>query len=102
MGAHFRLPVHELPWNEIRLYCQDHQLAVFLATAGSRQTYTSVNLRAPCALLIGSEAQGAGKDAIQLAHQEISIPMQPGVDSLNAAIAAAILMFEVVRQRKNN
>jgi TrmH family RNA methyltransferase len=100
MGAHFRLPVHACPWDEIRRLVQDSGLSVYLAAAGDGLPYTQADFRGPLALVIGGEAEGAGSEAQALAHQRVSIPMPGGVESLNAAAAAAILLFEVVRQRK--
>jgi len=51
------------------------------------------------ALIIGGEAEGATEPARALARQQISIPMPGRTESLNAAVAGSLLMFEVVRQR---
>lgn len=99
MGAHFRLPILAGDWDQIRDFCSARHLAFFLADAGGAQEYTAVNFRQPCALLIGSEAHGASKQALQLPHTSVFIPMASQVESLNAAAAAAVLMFEVLRQR---
>jgi TrmH family RNA methyltransferase len=50
-------------------------------------------------LLIGGEAEGPGPQARQLADGMVHIPMPGASESLNAAAAAAVLLFEVVRQR---
>ena len=51
------------------------------------------------ALVIGSEAEGPGPQSAALASGYLSIPMPGAVESLNAAVAAGILLFEVARQR---
>ena len=97
MGAHFRLPVHSLDWEAIA-----HHLAplqVFLAAMQEGLAYTRADFRSPLALIVGSEAQGAGPQARRLAHSLVHIPMPGGGESLNAAVAAGILLFEVARQR---
>jgi TrmH family RNA methyltransferase len=99
MGAHFHLPVHALSWAEIEAQCKLYNLQVFLAAAGSGTAYTQADFRQPLALLIGGEAHGAGERAHQLATTEVHIPMPGTAESLNAAVAAAVLAFEVVRQR---
>ena len=53
----------------------------------------------PLALIIGGEAAGSGTEAASLADKKVHIPMPGGTESLNAAVAASILLFEVVRQR---
>lgn len=58
------------------------------------------SFRKRCALLIGNEANGLSKEASNMADSLIKIPMAGKVESLNAAVAAAILMYEVARQRR--
>jgi TrmH family RNA methyltransferase len=101
MGAHFRLAVQALDWVEIRqvLLGRVHSLQVYLADAAQGLPYTQADLTQPLALIVGSEAAGASEQAIALTGERLHIPMPGGMESLNAAVAAAILMFEVVRQR---
>jgi TrmH family RNA methyltransferase len=103
MGAHFILPVHSLSWDEIEaLFSKlDHgsPFNIYLADAASGITYSSADLISPLVLIIGGEAQGAGSRAAALAHMRLHIPMPGKTESLNSAVAAAILMFEIVRQR---
>lgn len=99
MGAHFRLPVHNLDWPAIQALALRHILRLYLAAAGAGLAYTQCDFRAPLALVIGGEARGAGLEVQSLAHTPLHIPMPGGMESLNAAVAAAILLFEVVRQR---
>lgn len=100
MGAQFRLPLLSLSWPEIRnLIEEQHQLHTYLADAEAKLAYMQVDLRSPCALIIGGEAHGEGSEAASLATARVCIPMQPGTESLNAAMAAAVLIYEAVRQR---
>lgn len=99
MGAHFRLPALELGWTEIRDYLDTAGLRVFLASASQGMVFTRVNFTEPLALIVGSEASGAGQAARETADDRVHIPMPGGTESLNVAAAAAILLFEVVRQR---
>jgi TrmH family RNA methyltransferase len=101
MGAHFRLPIHALHWPDIRgtIRGPTSGLKVFLADSAGGVAYTQADFRAPLALIVGGEAAGAGSEAQVLADDRVDIPMPGGSESLNAAIAAGILLFEVVRQR---
>ncbi len=99
MGAHFRLPIHSLPWDAIQRIITQAGLAVLLAEADRGENYTQANWQIPLALIVGSEAEGAGPAAQNLATRRVFIPMPGGSESLNAASAAAILLFEAVRQR---
>jgi TrmH family RNA methyltransferase len=98
MGAHFRLPIHSMTWEEIREQTKD--LQVYLADMDGQSCWET-DLHQPLALIIGGEAEGASDEARKLATQTISIPMSGDVESLNAGVAGSVLMFEVVRQRKS-
>ncbi|MCB8951878.1 MAG: RNA methyltransferase [Ardenticatenales bacterium] len=98
MGAHLRLPIHALTWAEIGARVRG--LAVYLADAQGTVSYDQANWRRPCALIIGSEAEGAGTEAMQLATTRVYIPMHAATESLNAAVSAGILLFEAARQRR--
>lgn len=102
MGAHFRLPVQPASWGQIRKNLEDWGLQVFLAEAAAGLPYTQADLRGPLALIIGGEASGAGEQALALAQTRLHIPMPGGAESLNAAAAAAVLLFEIARQRSHN
>jgi TrmH family RNA methyltransferase len=99
MGAHFRLPLRSLSWEEIANHLSKESLRVYLAEAGEGILYSQADFSRPLALIVGGEASGAGPFAGGLAHERVRIPMPGGMESLNAAAAAAILLFEVVRQR---
>jgi TrmH family RNA methyltransferase len=100
MGAHFRLPILEAAWAEIAERVRG--MNVYLAAADGELTYSVPDWTQPSALIVGGEASGASKDALQLATKRISIPLSREVESLNAAVAAGIILFEAKRQRMNN
>lgn len=97
MGAHFHLPIQHTPWHEIHAYLKG--MPVFLADSNARVPLWEVDLVQPCAVLIGSEAFGASPMGTQMATQRVTIPMAGRAESLNAAVAAGILIAEVMRQR---
>ena len=100
MGAHFRIAIQSLSWQEIETQRKQHRLHMYLAAAGEGTEYTKANLTSPLALIVGGEAAGAGQEARDLADARIYIPMPGGSESLNAAMAASILLFEAARQRR--
>jgi len=57
------------------------------------------DLRGPTALLLGGEGAGLADDMVEAADLRVSIPMRSGIESLNAAVAAAVLLYEAQRQR---
>ena len=97
MGAHFRLPLFPMDWETIGRHLAG--LNVFLADAAGGQPHFEAGFDAPLAIIIGGEASGAGDQAQKLAARRVHIPMPGDAESLNAAIAGAVLLFEVVRQR---
>jgi TrmH family RNA methyltransferase len=98
MGAHFRLPVATLKWPAIGQRVAER--AVWLADAAGEVAYEAVDWTQPAALIVGSEVTGAGKEAAALATGQVSIPMAGGAESLNAAMAATVLLFEAARQHR--
>lgn len=97
MGAHLWLPVLDADWDAIARSVSECD--VWLAAADGAECYTAVDWQRPVALIVGSEAHGAGDMARSLARGRVAIPIRPVVESLNAAVAAAVILFEVVRQR---
>jgi len=98
MGAHFYLPIHRGAWEDIRTSL--NVARVWLAEAGPGSPYDAVDWRGRVALIVGGEAEGASSEGRALAAgRHVTIPMARGVDSLNAAMAAVIVLFEAARQR---
>jgi TrmH family RNA methyltransferase len=97
MGAHFDLPIHTIAGD--RLPDSFAGLAVWVAQARAGQAYSSLDWRTPIAIVIGGEAQGPRRGFLENATGLVHIPMRREAESLNAAMAASILLFEVARQR---
>jgi RNA methyltransferase, TrmH family len=97
MGAQLRLPIQQHAWFRIGEIA--YGLQIWLATADGHLPYTGVNWRQPSALIVGSEAHGAGQEAVALSTGTIYIPMFATTESLNAGTAAGIILFEALRQR---
>jgi len=97
MGAHFRLPTRKATWDAI--WQRVGRAQVWLAEAREGQPYDRVDWRGDVAIVIGGEAEGAGPEARSRAAC-VQIPMAAGVESLNAATATAVLLFEVARRRR--
>lgn len=96
MGAHFRIPIEPLDWEQIRE--RTAGMSVRLAEATGEARYDEVDWTQPSALIVGSEAEGPSAEARALASQSIFIPMPGGSESLNAAVAGSVILFEAVRQ----
>ncbi len=98
MGAHFRVPVQEADWSQIAALCGG--LPVYIADGAGTLAYDRCDWTAGWALVIGSEAHGASADARRLAAAGVFIPLAAATESLNAAAAAAVILFEAARQRR--
>jgi TrmH family RNA methyltransferase len=99
MGGHFVLRIYERQ----DLFCVAKEFpGTLLATSlqATRSLY-ECDLRGSVAFMIGNEGAGLSADLLNLATQQIVIPMPGKVESLNAAAATAVCLFEAVRQRKH-
>jgi len=102
-GAHFHLPVRSgLTWRAIAdlLGGAPAIQQTLLTEAEAHTPYDSLDLTQRTALIVGNEAHGASPEAARLATERISIPMWNKVESLNAAIATSVVLFEAARQRR--
>jgi TrmH family RNA methyltransferase len=97
LGAHFRLPLIETNWEDLGQRLA--HVESWLAEARQGLAYDQVDWRQPSALIIGSEAEGPSEAARRFTDRRVHIPMPGPAESLNAAVAAGVLLFEVARQR---
>ena len=99
MGAHFRLPLLPLDpeaMDELRARLPRR----VIACAEAARAYDEIDWTGPAALVIGGEAEGAGPALLAWGNEEAAIPLAAGVESLNAAVAGAVILFEAARQRR--
>ena len=97
MGAAFRRPVYQATWEEVFAKCRAANIPIGVTALSDRAVdIRSADLR-EMALVIGSEGRGVRKEILENADRELIIPMNPHCESLNAAIAAAIVMWEIKR-----
>lgn len=99
MGAVFRLPAWELSAQELSALCRRSGVALW----GTALREDTLDLREmgqePCVLSIGSEGRGLSDELLSLCDQTVKIPMDPGCESLNAAMAATVALWERCRGR---
>ena len=99
MGAMFRTPVIQSDWETVRTACKEAGIPVGVTALSDRAVDIRTAPVEQMALVIGSEGQGVSRQVLDEADQELIIPMNPHCESLNAAIAAAIVMWQI-RARK--
>jgi len=100
-GAHFQMSLFtgaQANWSAIHDSIPAGA-GVYLAHARGSRPYWEVNWTRPSVLIVGSEAHGASDAARQFATATVTIPMAGDMESLNAAVAASIILFEALRQR---
>ena len=97
MGGHFVLGIHER--QELSDVARAFPGTLLAASLQASRSLYDCDLRGKVALLIGNEGAGLSDGLLNLATQAIAIPMPGKIESLNAAAAAAICLFEAVRQR---
>lgn len=98
MGAHFRLPLLWSDWDSLPR--QFPTLHLVIADAAGDVSYDAFDWTQPVLLVVGGEAHGPRERLRALPHTAVSIPLARGVESLNAAVAASVLLFEAQRQRR--
>ncbi len=99
MGAHFRLPLERIDWDLLPadIFPGTQILA---AEAGGACRYDEVDWTKASTVIIGSESRGISEKSRKYLTSSVSIPLQGGLESLNAAIAGAVILFEAARQRR--
>lgn len=100
MGTIFTVPVAVTRREPFLEFLRERGIAAHAAVVDARRPYTDADLTRPAALILGSERAGLSSPWRDPPHQPVSIPMAGHADSLNLAAAAAVLLFEVVRQRR--
>lgn len=95
MGAVFRTDVVQVSWAEARAACAEAGIPVGVtALSGRARDLRTADLKT-MAVVIGSEGQGVRREILESAGAELVIPMNPRCESLNAAVAAAIVMWQM-------
>ena len=97
MGAVFRTPVVRATWAEAKAACEAALIPVAVTALSDRASdIRSADLK-KMAVVIGSEGRGVRQEILNAADGELIIPMNPHCESLNAAIAAAIVMWQMTK-----
>ena len=99
MGAHFRTPIRTVDRWEALSEWVDDAAPIYVAEATGERDYDAVDWTLPATLVVGGEANGASAWVRDRAIP-IAIPMERATESLNAAVAAAVILFEAARQRR--
>ena len=88
--------------SEIIQYLKENHINIYCAALQASKLYTVPDYTKPTAIVMGTEATGLSDEWLSNSTQNILIPMQGEIDSMNVSVAAGILIFEAVRQRRKN
>lgn len=102
LGALFALPLATAPAEELLAWLKASGVAIFAARVEGSQLYTDVDFRGPSAIVLGNEAQGLSPLWQGEGVTAVRLPMLGVGDSLNVSATAAVLCFEVLRQRSQS
>lgn len=100
MGSAFSVPSWTgAPLEEALGWCRERGIRTVAAGAGASKTHTEVDWTVPCAIVVGPEAGGLTEAELRAADESVRIPMRGPVESLNVAVALAVILYEAARQR---
>ena len=99
MGSTFHLPVARTATSQAIADARARSIRVVAAVASGGTPIDRVGLASPVLLLVGSEGAGLPDSVLNSVDERATIPMRSGVESLNVAVTAALLLFEARRQR---
>jgi RNA methyltransferase, TrmH family len=98
-GALFCVPVVEATGEQAIAWLHQHGIRIVAATPQATALFTAVDMRGPLAIAVGGEKPGLSRAWIEQADVVVKIPMIGRVNSLNVSIAAALLVYEALKQR---
>lgn len=101
VGGLFTTPIAMGSTSEVIEFLKKNNVNIFTASLQSSQPYTNTSFKNPSALVVGTESEGLSSEWIEQATENIHIPMEGIVDSMNVSVAAAVLIFEAKRQRNS-
>ena len=102
IGSLFSVPIAAASTGDAIDYLKERSIIILAAVVGSGAAPWAVDLTGPSAIVIGSEHSGLSSGWVRAADHEITLPLSGTVDSLNASVAAAVILYEAIRQRSDH
>ncbi len=100
MGTLFSVPILESSTPQALAWCRKNGIRVLAAAPHTNTVYTDANMREAVAIAVGAEQSGLSEAWMEWACMQVYLPMFGQADSLNVAVAATVLLYEAVRQRR--
>ncbi len=99
LGMVFSIPIALTDLSDLKRFLIDRKIALYAATLQNAHLYFKENYLTPVAMAVGAEDKGLSEAIRDIAFKTVYIPMKGQADSLNVSVSAAVLLYEVVRQR---
>lgn len=99
LGCVFTNKIATANTSEILLFLKENKISIFCAALSASENYTKIDFKKASAIVVGTEATGLPKEWLEASTQNIIIPMEGQIDSMNVSVSAAIIIFEAKRQR---
>lgn len=102
LGSVFSNQIVVASRGEILPWLQEKRIQTVAAVVEAEKNYTQANLKKGTALIMGEENRGLSREWREQAEEKVAIPMRGQVNSLNVSVSAAIMIYEVLRQRNRD
>lgn len=99
IGTVFTMPIVTVKFQPLQLWLQRHKIKAVGSSPSASVSYLNVDYTAPTAIVVGSETHGLDSEWFKFADEVVSLPQLGSAESLNAGVAAAIMIFEACRQK---
>lgn len=100
VGCVFTTPIAMGSSSEIIAFLKEKNIRIFCAALSASKPYDEISFCQSAAVVVGTEDVGLSQEWLQNSTQNIIIPMQGKIDSMNVSVSAAVILFEAQRQRK--
>ncbi len=100
MGTLFSVPILESSTPQALMWCRKNGIRILAASPHTSTVYTDANMKEAVAIAVGTEQSGLSEVWMERACMQVHLPMFGQADSLNVAVAATVLLYEAIRQRR--
>lgn len=98
-GLVFKTRIISASFHETKQFLDKNRIKIVATAINGKKSYNKINYKSSAAIVLGAESSGLSDNWLKAASETVKIPMKEGIDSLNVSVSAAILVFEVWRQR---
>ncbi len=100
LGTIFSVDVISASKEKVLEFLVDNQINILATTPDAKKLYSDVDLRKSTAIVLGSESDGLTSYWVKNANEKVQLPMLGQADSLNVSVTTAVVLYEVLRQRR--